>query len=73
MYATEALKVAAFGENDPGDVPVHADIKLGGRPSCMAVSRDNLRVAVVLEEKVRCFGETGLTSSELSRTPGWEG
>ena len=39
-----------------GPVPARADVALGGRPSCMAVSEDNLRVAVAVGDKVRRIG-----------------
>lgn len=68
VYTTKALKMAAFGENDPGDVPMHTDVKLGGRPSCMAVSRDNLRVAVALEDKVRCSERQAFPKESFLRT-----
>lgn len=62
MYDTEALSSAAFGAAEqqqqqdpasPGPVPAaRADVALGGRPSCMSVSEDNLLVAVALGDKV---------------------
>lgn len=59
MYNTESLSSAAFGaaaggqqegEDDP--VPVRAEVDLGGRPSCMVASRNNLLVAVAVGDKV---------------------
>lgn len=61
VYAIEDLSSAAFGrggqqqqqQQDPASpVPVQADVALAGRPSRMVASRDNLRVAVAVGDKV---------------------
>lgn len=57
MYDIQTLSSFAFGgaagqEQDAAPVTARADVALGGRPSCMAVSGDNLRVAVALGDKV---------------------
>lgn len=56
MYEIKTLSSAAFGateqEQDAASVPVRADVALGGRPSCIAVSGDNLLVAAALGDKV---------------------
>lgn len=57
VYSTKVLASAALSEKDDSSaegaaVPLHAQVELGGRPSCMAVSRDNERVAVALGDKV---------------------
>lgn len=51
---TDAVAKAALGEEepDPVTIPTRARVDLGGRPSCIAVSRDGERVAVAIDGKV---------------------
>lgn len=65
MYSTEHLRSAAFGrqdasapaneeghDDDNDELSAHGHVTMEGRPSCMAVSEDNLRVAVAVGDKV---------------------
>ncbi|CAM9842568.1 unnamed protein product, partial [Ectocarpus sp. 13 AM-2016] len=72
VYAIEDLSSAAFGrggqqqqqQQDPAlPVPVRADVALAGRPSRMLASRDNLRVAVAVGDKVLVFDTASLVNS----------
>lgn len=42
--------------------PIRADVALGGRPSCMAVSEDNVRVAVAVGDEV-CWEKGALQNA----------
>lgn len=59
VYDTQTLASAALKEEQEsspggdGGVPPKARVVLGQRPYSMAVSRDNLRVAVAVRDKVR--------------------
>eukprot|EP00752_Nemacystus_decipiens_P008540 g7627.t1 len=61
VYGTEALSSAAFAAASSGAAPAaRADVTLGGRPSCMAATEDNSRVAVALGDKVLIFDTASL-------------
>ena len=72
MYSTEHLRSAAFGRQDAAapvnegghddgndDLSPHGHVTLEGRPSCMTVSEDNLRVAVAVGDKVGASRDRG--------------
>lgn len=59
VYDTKTLVSAAFdqkggvSDDEKGSsIPLEANVKMGGRPYCLAVSQDNLRVAVAVGNKV---------------------